>query len=175
MDQKKHWKQRKKSLLRLLARDGYGALEGDPDRSRSKRRTCRDAVQWLGKKPTAARKISQHIQRSSTKLHWNTVKLLSCRLLGLNKNNDINQHQSVYYHSFLFWVSSAFLVSPWFFTDHPRYSVQQNRGRKLARREEAQQLAADSLPLRRTGAEIRPRLSMEYHKEGTGRGWVLGV
>ena len=47
---------------------------------------------------------------------------------------------------------------------HPRYSIQQGHGRRGSRREEAARCSAEAQPPRRTGAEIRPRLSMEYHK-----------
>ena len=47
---------------------------------------------------------------------------------------------------------------------HPRYSIQQGHGRRASRREEAARCSAEAQPPRRTGAEIRPRLSMEYHK-----------
>ena len=56
----------------------------------------------------------------------------------------------------------------------PRYSIQQGHGRRASRREEAARDAAEAQPLRRTGAEIRPRLSVEYHKalgEAGEGGW----
>ena len=57
----------------------------------------------------------------------------------------------------------------------PRYSLQQNRGSRRSRREEAAAEAAAALPVRRTGAEIRPRLSLEYHKApGSRVGSCLG-
>eukprot|EP00435_Cladocopium_sp_Y103_P026281 s2876_g6.t1 len=48
--------------------------------------------------------------------------------------------------------------------DALQYSIQQGHGRRGSRREEAARQAEEMQPQRRTGAEIRPRLSMEYHK-----------
>lgn len=48
--------------------------------------------------------------------------------------------------------------------DVVQYSIQQGHGRRGSRREEAARCSAEAQPPRRTGAEIRPRLSMEYRK-----------
>lgn len=48
--------------------------------------------------------------------------------------------------------------------DALRYTLQQTSRRRLSRHEEATHLRNEALGVRRTGAEVRPRLSLEYHK-----------